>query len=43
VHRETVGRYVALAAQPSKPAIAPTGSEPVGDSKPASAPTGSVR
>jgi transposase len=42
VHRETVGRYVDLAAQPSKPANAPPGSEALTGSKPAMAPPGSV-
>jgi transposase len=42
IDRETVARYVAQAERESKPAIAPTGSEPQAtESKPAIAPTGS--
>src|SRR5580700_5483948 len=41
IHRETVARHL-LEPPPSKPAIAPLGSEPSGeDSKPAIAPSGS--
>jgi transposase len=42
VNRETVARHLRLLEPPSKPANAPTGSDPVGDaSKPAIAPLGS--
>ena len=40
INRETVARHLRLAEPPPKPANAPTGSEPVGDSsKPANAPS----
>ena len=42
INRETVARYIKQARAAPKPAIAPTGSEPLqSDAKPAIAPTGS--
>ena len=41
LNRETVGRYLRLAAGDSKPAIAPLGSEALPESKPAIVPIGS--